>query len=198
MILVTRQCLNKTTSNRIISKQECMVECTESPVTICSEIIETVFVTNLTRISSTNNKPTLIMQYSTCNNHTDENLSFSDFAYKHYAEIRTGVIVINLMGMNNTPCFPVSPSYSRCTLILHSPWRDFYYHNQNDKACIELFQEKMISRQFPRSVKLAYEQAVQQNLRRKNKDIADDNSSEENNDDCLSTEDDLLINKFDN
>ena len=55
-----------------------------------------------------------------------------------------------------------------------------------------------MSRQFPRSVKLAYEQAVQQSLRRKNKDIADDNSSEENNDDCLSTEDDLLINTFTN
>ena len=51
VIKVARQSLNRSNASRIISKQECMVELTNLPLTICSEQIENINISGAMKIS---------------------------------------------------------------------------------------------------------------------------------------------------
>ena len=104
--------------------------------------------------------------------------------------------VLHFVGMNNTPTFPVTSSYARCTLILHVPWREFSFHKMSDQDCIALFYNKMRLSAFPRSVKLQYEQALHRYQHEKPTTEALDgheNSDDESIADNLDSEDALLL-----
>jgi hypothetical protein len=200
LIRIARQCLNKTCLNRIISKQECMVECTELPLTLCSDNIEVVSLTNSVRLStSTSVKKTLVQQYESRCKENQDRLSYSEFAYNYYQQKQsTGMTVLHFVGMNNTPSYPVTSSYARCTLILHIPWREFKFHKMSDLECIALFNEKMTLNEFPRSVKLQYEQVLHRYQHEKHSVEASEEQEPESSDDDsigddLDDEDALLL-----
>jgi hypothetical protein len=176
-----------------------MVECTDLPLTICSEQINKVFITKSSKLTTNKiNQKTLIQHYDT-RIKEDEDMTYSQFAYRYYDKNDDKLTVLHFVGMNNTPCFPVSASYARSSLILHCPWRDYEYHKMNDTSCITLFYQKMKSELFPRSFKLGYEQAMHRyNVDEHTKQNAmstvgdDDNSTSDN----LNDEDDMLLKAF--
>jgi hypothetical protein len=175
-----------------------MVECTELPLTLCSDNIEVVSLTNSVKLSTTTTgRRTLIQQYESRSKETQEHLSYSEFAYDfHKKKHTTGLTVLHFVGMNNTPTFPVTSSYARCTLILHVPWREFLFHKMSDQDCIALFYSKMRSNLFPRSVKLQYEQVLhryQQEKHTLDTLIEENSSDDESLYDNLDSEDALLL-----
>ena len=144
-----------------------MVENTELPLTLCSEMIQTVSITGSSRIRTehTNRQQSFIQLYATRHDQ-DENMMFSEYVYKRlFKQDKQRSVVAHFVGMNNTPCFPVSPSYARSCLILYVPWRNYNFHRMNDMSCIQLFYAKMNTNMFPSTVKLNYLQAVNKSQR---------------------------------
>lgn len=162
LIRLARKMLNRTTSDRIISKQECMVECTDLPLTLCSEMIQTISITGSSKVYSNRSlgKQSLINAYMD-RPVSQDNQSFSQFVFNQYSHVESAKFVPHFVGLNSAPCYPVSPSYARATLIIHSPWRNAYYHQLNDSNCLIEFHDRIKTCQFPTTVKLNYLQAKQ-------------------------------------
>lgn len=180
-----------------------MVENTELPLNRCSDIITTVSITGGSRISTHGQQPSksFVRSYSERSDQ-DEHLSFSEFVYQDLRRKHEGFVVAHFVGMNNFPCIPVSASYARSTLILHIPWRNFYFHQLNNSSCIEKFFQVIKTNGFPKSVNMAYvraqteydkkilmSQQIQTNAN------CDDDCTTDNDDDpaVLNDEDDLLL-----
>lgn len=127
-----------------------MVECLELPLTICSERITTVSISGSVQISSKSprHKQNYITQYAT-RPVFDENLSFSEYVHRLLHKNDDQIDVIHLVGMNNTPVFPVSSSYARSTLIAHIPWRNSAYHQMTNENCVHHFYEKIKKKGIP-------------------------------------------------
>jgi len=173
-----------------------MVECTELPLTLCSDFIQTVSLSYSSKIttSASNKAQSLIQQYE-ARSHEDSMLTYAEYAYRKYSTTSSSLTVLHFVGMNNTPCYPVSHSYARSTLILHSPWRDYLYHKMGDHDCILLFKSKVDSKQFPTSVILSFQQALNRHYCQISTAIEESNSSDDNE---LSEEDLLMLKSMTN
>jgi hypothetical protein len=152
--------LNRTTASRIISKQECMVESTDLPLTICSEMIQSISISGSSKVylDRISKKESYIDAYM-IRPSTDENQSFSSFIHKKNEHVLPKIFVPHYVGMNNSPTYPVTSSYARSTLIIHIPWRNAYYHRLDNSSCIKEFYDRMDRCEFPTTVKLNYLQA---------------------------------------
>jgi len=184
--------LNRTTSDRVISKQECMIECTDLPLTLCSEMIQTISITGSAKIytDKATGRQTLLSAYMnrpSC----DESQTLSQFVFDQHKHIDKRLFVPHYVGMNNAPCYPVSPSYARATLIIHSPWRNAFYHRLDDNSCISEFMERMKTCRFPTTVKINYLQAKQRYER--SQVTADNNKPTDNEDMELDEEDQFIL-----
>lgn len=159
LIRLSKKMLNKTTSNRVISKQECMVENTELPLNLCSELIQIVGITGSSRVTTTDrtSKPSMLASYAQRDD-CDECLSFCQYVHKIMGNGSSKIAVPHFVGLNSAPSFPVTASYARGSLIIHIPWRNYRFHKLDDGSCIKLFSE-VIDTLLPRSVKLNYHQA---------------------------------------
>ena len=71
-----QKCLNKSISNRTITKQEAMCQVGKLPLVICSESIDTISLSGVVRVKETEsyNCKTLISRYSTRTMHLDKSL----------------------------------------------------------------------------------------------------------------------------
>jgi hypothetical protein len=192
LIRLARKMLNRTTSDRVISKQECVVESTDIPLTLCSDMIQTISISGSSRIHAEKpvGKKSLMDAYMT-RPVTDEGKSFSQFVHDENKHVEPKIFVPHYVGMNNSPTYPVSPTYARSTLIIHIPWRNGYYHRLNDSACVSEFHDFMKRCQFPTTVKLNYLQAknrYEQSITAKeNQNNADDGSEVDEDDQFLLT-----------
>ena len=65
-------------------------------------------------------------------------------------------IIPNFVGVNGTPCFPISEAYARHTLIVYKPWRTY----PNQKEWKEDFEEFIHSKYCPKSAQLAHARVV--------------------------------------
>ena len=65
-------------------------------------------------------------------------------------------IIPNFVGVNGTPCFPISESCARHTLIAYKPWRAY----PNQKEWKHDFDDFIHSKYCPQSAKLAYGRVV--------------------------------------
>jgi hypothetical protein len=197
LIRLSKKMLNKTSSTRIISKQECMVENTELPLSLCSDFIQVVGITGSSRITANGQgSESMITSYA---NRLDEFEEFSLCRFVHHCQPilkEFKVLVPHFVGLNNTPTFPVSPSYARSCLIVHCPWRNMKFHKLDDKACISQFLQMMERDSFPKSVKLSYMQAknrYEADIRSAMVGVGDDSKNEPENVDDLDDEDDMVL-----
>lgn len=187
LIKLAKRMLNRTTSSRVISKQECMVESTDLPLTLCSEMIQTISISGSTRVltgAGDNGKKSLLGAYMSRPTN-DEDISFCAYVHKENEHVHPKIFVPHFVGLNNSPTYPVSSSYARSTLILHIPWRGAHYHRLDNSACIKEFYDRMNRCEFPQSVKLNYLQAknrYEQSLKRPVDEDSDESDSDEDDD----------------
>jgi len=132
---VCKQIMNKTASQRIISKQECMVLLADMPLIECTEKFETVPLSLSRKLSL--NKESSSDQKKFIQQHIDrppcyENLSMHQFFHvvKNYDMTKKNArggytIVPNFVGITGVPRFPVTEDYARHTLVVHCPWRKY-------------------------------------------------------------------------
>ena len=166
VIKVARQSLNRSNASRVISKQECMVELTNLPLTICSEQIENINISGAMKISWGKNSKeytsSLLQKYQQRSSDFEE-YSFCEYIHHDFKSKRCAKTVIpHFIGMTSSPTYPPTVSYSRATLIIYIPWRQAKFHNLSDSECLNEFHKNMKNNVFPISVVLAYNKVKQQ------------------------------------
>jgi hypothetical protein len=92
----------------------------------------------------------------------DKNLLqyFTSLKYKAHPK-SSKYIIPNFVGIQSTPCFPVSEQYARATLTIYQPW---VTPPTPDKSNIRSFHIFVNSKYCPTSVKLAYMRVVQRHI----------------------------------
>lgn len=126
---VARQVLNKTASNRMISKQECMVLMGGLDLVKCSERIDCVSVSGSRKMRMTEDEPiatTLIARYK---NRPQSLWSMSFHDYYHHINNQNvdrnsrRYKCPHYVGINSQPKFPVTESYAKAVITLYKPWK---------------------------------------------------------------------------
>lgn len=157
---VCKQIMNKAASKRIISKQEAVVLLAELDLCHCSETIQSVSISNSSKVrvtSSERTTRTFIQQYANRPNQ-QENMSLYD--YFMYVKNPPGTekeIIPNFVGVNGTPKFPVTEGYARHVVIVYRPWRKY----PRDLDWILEFNNFIHSGDCPKSAQMHYERVVQ-------------------------------------
>lgn len=156
--------MNKSVTNRIISKQEATVLLADLDLFTCSETIESVSISNAKRVTlgdedraSTSTKKTFLQEYK--DRHPDHE-SMSLHSYFHFCKNNDPtkrLIIPNFVGLSGTPCYPVSESYARHTLIVHRPWRTY----PTDIDWINAFENFIHSPDAPKCAQLTYQRVMQ-------------------------------------
>lgn len=97
--------------------------------------------------------------------------------------------------MCNTPCYPVSPSYARATLIINIPWRDAFFHKLSDTECLIYFNSYIKEKKFPKNVLLQFHRMKLQYAEKRvcTECVEDNRSDVTENDDVIDDEDACLI-----
>lgn len=155
---MAKQVLNKAASNRLISKQECMIMLADYPLVQCSEKIDEISLSKNSKIVLDKDKKTsdkrLLTQYEE-RPKEQENFTLHDF-YKFHNPGK----VPHYVGMNGSPTFPVTENYARSIIITHVPWRKYPYN----KDWIQAFNEFINGSDVPDSVRLSYCRVVQRHI----------------------------------
>ena len=117
-----RHIMNRCTTQRTISKQECMVLLSDIPLVQCSENIQTISISDSKRLSNKSQKKNNMSSY--IERPIEENdLSFAEFLELHLEKNTEKKIIPHYVGLNYNPTFPPTVDYARATLIIHQPWR---------------------------------------------------------------------------
>ena len=153
--------MNKAVTKRIISKQEANVLLADLDLTICTETIENVSISDsrVLKASSTapsnNNKSFIALYKIRPTAYNDWSLHQYFYRMKNADRVDNPgqkLIIPNFVGVNGTPKFPVTDDYARHTLIVHRPWRE-YPKSESWRSEFESF---INSDDAPLSAKMAY------------------------------------------
>lgn len=154
---VVTQALNQTCSNRIISKQECCVLLGKLNLVTCTESIESISLSNSTKITLEGESPkkNFITKYKN-RSPADEDLSLHQFFLNEKEKNVSPdakYIIPHFVGINSQPTYPVTKAYAKATCVIHKPWRDTIDDNYDWIAEFDSF---LLSNTCPQSVKIAY------------------------------------------
>lgn len=155
--------MNKCVSKRIISKQEATVLLADLPLFLCSETIENVSISDGKRVRvgdedrQSKAGTTFIQLYKRRPSALEHMSLYMYFHYIKNSDPRKPLIIPNFVGLSGTPCFPVTPTYARHTLIVHRPWRQ--YPRCTD--WVAEFNHFINSPDVPKCAKLTYERVMQ-------------------------------------
>jgi len=114
IVKLVQSCLNRSISQRTISKQEAMCELARLPMVICSDIIETVSLSGYTKLSDGiyNGSKTLLTKYRNWKEGLQQ--YFHDFFHlvKNKSSRQGREYVPHYVGGSGQPIFPVSENYA--------------------------------------------------------------------------------------
>lgn len=167
---VVRQILNKSTGNRLIPKQECMVLLAGLDLVKCSDTIDTVSVSGHARImkkkENETKKATFLDQYR-FRHESHWHMSFHDF-YHHKKNMgvckkSTQMKIPHYVGINSQPKYPVTENYARGVITLYKPWKGDDLLLKRD--WIEEFHEFINSNpRCPRGVSISYHRILERHI----------------------------------
>ena len=151
--------MNKTVSKRLISKQEAMVLLGSLDLTLCSETVESVSISNSLSLRNADEKSvdkTFITKYKK-RPLSEDNCSLHTFFHRtKNGHTNTGAIIPHFVGVNGTPTFPVSETYARHVIIVYKSWREY----PKNVDWIFEFDNFITSRHCPDSARMGYERVV--------------------------------------
>jgi len=164
IIRVVQKCLNKSVANRTTSKQEAVCLLGKLPLVICSEFIETISLSNATRVSSGHDTTykTIIAKYNKRKDHLDMSLHQFFHLTKNTNSSKNNKkeIVPHYVGGGGQPKYPISKNFARVEMLKHIPWSDCHLLPElNDLTTIPLFEEFLNSDHCPLSVSISLERA---------------------------------------
>jgi hypothetical protein len=159
---VCKQVMNKAATRRLISKQEASVFLADLPLTLCSEFMETVSISNTARLKTDNSKsssPKKFLDHYASRAPQYLSLSLHEyfFIFREVVHKRPPAIP-HYVGVNGYPCFPVTEGYARHVLICYKPWTIY----PENKQWVHDFKNFINSSECPVSARLTYDRVLQQ------------------------------------
>jgi hypothetical protein len=158
---IARKLLNKTSKDKVISKQECMCHLAKLDLYLCSELIETVIISGEYRLcTSEGAKSSFLARYAKRDITKYDEMSLHQ--YFHYIKNSASsrqyssykCIIPHYVGARSDPTFPVTEAYAKSVLILHEPWTNTFNEQAESRDYIEEFKSFLKSPLCPMSVKI--------------------------------------------
>ena len=161
---LARKILNKSISEKVISKQECMVQLAGLHLHLCSEVIQTVSISGSYRLSEDDIgcKGTSFFQKYKVRKDL-HHLSLDD--YFHFVKNRNlgkgkREVIPHYVGGCSTPVFPATLQYARSVLLIYKPWNT-KFPDRSDIEMMAEFERYIVSFECPMKVKIPYSRARQ-------------------------------------
>lgn len=156
--------MNRSASQRIISKQEASVLLGDLDLVSCSETIVNVSISDSIKIrlkdnGESNAKKTVLDEYKA------RDMKYSSMSLNEYFHLTRNhpdwrgekkIMIPHYVGCNSTPCYPPSEAYARHTLIVHKPWRQY----PNQAEWIPEFERFINSDNCPMDARIAYQRVM--------------------------------------
>jgi hypothetical protein len=164
VIKTVQKCLNRSVSNRTITKQEAVCQLGKLPLVICSETIDTVSLSGVVRVTNGTNSTykTFLSKYNTRTTHLDKSLhQFFHLTKNHIGPSKKRKEVVpHYVGGGGQPTYPVSKKYARTEMLKYIPWsKNNPLPEMNDTTTLELFDDFMKSEHCPLSIPIELERA---------------------------------------
>jgi hypothetical protein len=118
---VVNQIMNRCVANRLISKQEAMVELAGLDLTSCTEIFDNISISGAKKLGSKGNA--YIQEYY--HRKDDLNLSLKQYYMKKFNSEdgnKMAFHVLHFPGVSATTTFPITDKFAHSMLIIHKPW----------------------------------------------------------------------------
>ena len=171
---IAKKLLNKTTKDKVISKQECMCHLAKLDLFSCSESIETVSISGEYRLcTSGESKYSFLAKYAKRDTSKWNQLSLHQYFHyiKNTAAKRSSTsqkyIIPHYVGARSVPTYPPTEGYAKSVLILHVPWKNSFNEEKETRNYIEEFKSFLKSPLCPMSVRIGYERAKARYLQNK-------------------------------
>lgn len=191
---LSRRMLNSFIATRLIAKPEASCELLGLNLYWCTESFRNIYVNKAVKIMNSEDKR------STFDNDTDNMECYmkrygqDDLSMKEYlsrlalAKMKKVIVqdsekkrirkrqylakheIFHPVGMNGSPCYPVSAGYAKTTLLLHKPWsrENPLRFDENPSTLFEEFFDFLISEKCPLEIHLQFENAMERYFRLQN------------------------------
>ena len=131
---IAQKLLNKTISNKMVSKQEAMVLIGQLPLVNRSESISTVSISGHYKLDYKKSNTTFLSKYA---NRSDFFKNMSLHQYFHHVKNKPTVsstskmLIPHYVGASCYPVYPPTEPYARSIIMLHTPWHTNFPISQN-------------------------------------------------------------------
>lgn len=166
LMLVCRRVLNSFHNKRLISRAEAMIEISGLPLIVCSETIEPVNISSMTRITKTKDySSNFINSYKNRKAELDKSLiEYFHITKRQQSMNNSKVIIPHPIGRINYPKFIKSSvnhkltphyDYMKSVIILHKAWKDDELSSilKSKPVLTSTFEQFLKSKECPISVK---------------------------------------------
>jgi hypothetical protein len=156
IVTLARRILNRYLGEKMMSKQECMVQLGGLHLWTCSETFQRISLSGYTRLDKNGTKGinTYLKQYAE-RTVDKRRMSFMDWYLMYHAERSGRTCIPHFPGRGSKPIFPMTEYMSRMLLLIHKPWsKDFRLRDHNYCQQLRSFLQ---STDCPVSLRLAYE-----------------------------------------
>ena len=163
---IARKLLNKTTKDKVISKQESMCHLAKLDLYLCSETIETVSISGEYRLCTSGQS-----NYSFLTKYAERDSSqYNDMSLHQYFDyIKNNAfkrpysnkkcIIPHYVGARSSPTYPPTEGYAKSVLLLHDPWIKKFDQQALSRNYIEEFKALIKKPDCPAGIKIGYERA---------------------------------------
>ena len=162
---IARKLLNKTTKDKVISKQECMCHLGKLDLFLCSESFKTVSISGQYCLCTPGeSQHSFLAKYAKRDTIMSNEMSLHQYFHymKNSALLRPlssqKCIIPHYVGASSVSTYPPTEGYARSVLILHVPWKNTFNEQAESRNYIEEFQCFLKSSKCPTGVKIGYEQ----------------------------------------
>ena len=161
---IARKLLNKTSKDKVISKQECMCHLAKLDLFLCSESIDTVSISGEYRLCTSGEaKSSFLTKYAKRDITKYDDMSLHQYFHytKSFAPSRQysnhKCIIPHYVGAKSTPTFPVTEGYAKSVLILHEPWTNTFNEQAESRDYVKELESFLLNPLCPMGVQVGYE-----------------------------------------
>jgi hypothetical protein len=160
---LARMILNKSMSEKVVSKQECMVQVAGLDLFHCSETIDNQSIAGGYRLGNGSSSKTFLERYAKRTTMFELSLDDYFFWWKSQTKSRrkNSVDVIpHYVGGSCVPIYPPTQAYARSVLLIYKPWRGKFEEEKERDFLIE-FNAFVLTASCPLKVRVPFERVKQ-------------------------------------
>jgi hypothetical protein len=160
VIKLARKLLNKSASNRLISKQEAMVLLLELDLVMCSDRFDLINISSSAVVKARSNQKSILSNYK----FRTDNKQCTLHEYYHMKKQQDSTMTKSLWyipiytGANTKPTYPPQFGYAKTQILIHSAWNyNFEFPEENWQDVFQMF---LSSKRCPACVKIPYQRSM--------------------------------------